>query len=453
MLPLLTCSQIRSLEKKLIEKYKLDESNLIDNVAQFCYKEIEKNIIDKDVLFVCGKGNNASDALSLALLSLEKARTVSIFLCFDSANEENIKRQKMLPESVFVTAIGDNYDTIVDGIFGFGFRGDVSEEIRETIDIINKSRATVISLDVPSAFLVKADYTYTFTSHKVELYDPFLRSNCGSIKLFNPGFREEEIVAEDSFLLLDDDYSIPPFGLDAYKKTRGRVLVLGGSKKYRGAPLLSALSAFHAGAGMVTIYSKKEVIDSFLPFYPSILYREEDDGGCFDYDSIVVGPGWDEGRKDILYSLIEENKKLVIDADAIKLIGKKKLGGKAIITPHIGEFNTLMKNLSLEKSSSIFSDVKNAAKRTEGVIVLKSSIVIISDGEKLFVYDGSNNSLGVAGSGDVLGGIIASFLAILPPLEAAINGTILHQKVGRRLKNELGYYTAEDIIKEIGRER
>lgn len=453
MLPLLTCSQIRSLEKKLIEKYNLDESNLIDNVALFCYKEIEKNIIDKDVLFVCGKGNNASDALSLALLSLEKAKSVSVFLCFESGNGENIKRQKMLPPSVFITSITDKYDTIVDGIFGFGFRGEVSEEIRDTIDAINRSSATVISLDVPSAFLVKADYTYTFTSHKLELYNPTLRSRCGTIKLFNPGFREEEIISEDTFLLLDDDYSVPPFSLDAYKKTRGRVLVVGGSKKYRGAPLLSALAAFHTGSGMVTIYSKKEVIDSLLPIYPSILYREEDSKDSFDYDSIVVGPGWDEGRKDILYSLVEEKKKLVIDADAIKLIGKKKLEGRAIITPHIGEFNTLMKNLSLEKSSSIFSDVKNAAKKTESVIVLKASVVIISDGEKLFVYDGVNNSLGVAGSGDVLSGIIASFLALFSPLEAAINGTILHQRVGRKLKNELGYYTAEDIIKEIGRER
>lgn len=453
MLPLLTCSQISSLEKRLIEKYSLDESNLIDKVALFCYKEIEKSIIDKDVLFVCGKGNNASDALSLAFLSLEKAKSVSVLLCFDSANEENIKRQRMLPESVFVTSLTRDYDTIVDGIFGFGFRGEVSEKIREIINAINKTNATIISLDVPSAFLVKADYTYTFTSHKIELYNPTFRSNCGIIKLFNPGFREEEIVSEDSFLLLDDDYSIPPFSLDAYKKTRGRVLVIGGSKKYRGAPLLSALSAFHSGAGMVTIYSEKEVIDSFLPFYPSILYREEGDYGDFDYDSIVVGPGWDEGRKDILYFLIDEKKKLVIDADAIKLIGKKKLENRAIITPHIGEFNTLMKNLSLEKSTSIFSDVKNAAKKTESVIVLKASVVIISDGEKLFIYDGANSSLGVAGSGDVLSGIIASFLALFSPLEAAINGTILHQRVGKKLKNELGYYTAEDIIKEIGRER
>lgn len=453
MLPLLSCSQIRVLEKKFIEKYKLDESNLIDNVASFCYREIEKEIEKKDVLFVCGKGNNASDALSLALLSLEKAKSVSVYLCFDSANEENIKRQKMLPSSVFVTSLSSHYDTIVDGIFGFGFRGEVSKEIRATIDLINKSGSTVISLDVPSAFLVKATYTYTFTSHKKELYNPLTRNCCGLIKLFNPGFKEDEIVAEDSFLLLDDDYSVPPISLDGYKKTRGRVLVVGGSKKYRGAPLLSALSAFHTGSGMVTILSKKEVSDSLLPFYPSILYREEDDGENFDYDSILLGPGWNEGRKDILYSLIDENKKLVIDADAIKLIGKKKLNNRAIITPHIGEFNTLMKNLSLEKSSSIFDDVKKAAKETEGVIVLKSSVVIISDGERLFVYDGANNSLGVAGSGDVLSGIILSFLALSSPLEAAINGTILHQRVGRRLKEELGYYTAEDIIKEIGRER
>ena len=90
----------------------------------------------------------------------------------------------------------------------------------------------------------------------------------------------------------------------------------------------------------------------------------------------------------------------------------------------------------------------------DAVVVIKTSVVWIFYKEKSYVYDGSNPSLGVAGSGDVLSGIIGAFLSRgMDPMESAINGVILHQKCGRSLRESLGFYTSEDLIEEVGKER
>ncbi len=448
MFQLLSSNEASSLDKSLIEKYGLSERALVSNAALGAYENYKFLFVGKRVLFVVGKGNNGSDALALASLVLPVAEKVKIYCHYDSGNEENEYRKRVLPRELFVDGI-EEADTIVDGLFGVRYRLNIDEKTKEVIDKINKSSAVVLSLDTPSCYLIKADYTITFMCYKGEMFDFDKRSYCGSVKLFNPGFPHHAVSSGNSFLLEESDYKVKSFDLSDYKNTRGHVIVVGGSTKYPGAPILSALSAFHTGAGKVSVVSTPLVRKTILSSYPSIMASNT----LIEADSYVVGPGWNKGSRKLLEEVVEKKKPVVVDADGIKLLGGVSLSHNGVVTPHIGEFRTLLKVLGID-NADIEDNIKSAARVLEAVVVLKGPTVMISDGDKLYVVDGANPSLGVAGSGDVLSGIIGSFLALgMNVLESAVNGSLLHQKSGRILSDRLGFYSAEDLIEEIGRNR
>lgn len=450
---LFSIKESQALDRRLIGERSLSEEKLIDSAAAMAYGASKAHIENKSVLFLVGKGNNGSDALEMARLSIGYAKGVYVYPLFPTGNEENMRRRRLLDESVFVSSLVET-DTIVDGVFGFSFRGKLDERLEELFLRVEESKAYKIALDLPSAFSYKADLTVTFMCRKSEMYYPGNREKCGRIEVFNPGFSEDAIPSSSVSLLEDDDYSVSPLSSSSYKNRRGHLLVAGGSERYPGAPLLSSLSAFHAGVGLVTMLSERSVLDKVYATHPSIMGIGKEHLSSVAYGASVVGPGWNEGDRETLLSLVAEGKPMVVDADAIKLIkAGDSFNRKAVITPHLGELRTLSGNLKI-KSDDFLSLIKTIAITLEAVLVVKCDTVWITDGEKVYVYDGSNPSMGVAGSGDVLSGIIGAFLAKGDdPMTAAINGVILHQNSGKTLSRTLGYYTAEDLIMEVGRER
>lgn len=452
MLPLLTLSASSELDRTLISECDLDEHSLVSNAALGTFEALGSLFEGKRVLFVAGKGNNGSDALALASLVIPVASSVSVYCHFLDGGEENMRRRSSLPTSLFVDSIIDA-EVIVDGLFGVKCRLPLDERTQAVVDEINSSRAVVIALDVPSAFLIKADYTVTFMCHKTEMYSPSNRAFCGRIILFNPGFPEKRINGDGkTFLLRDDDYNPPCIPIDGYKNTRGHLCIAGGSDRYPGAPLLSGLAAFHTGAGKVSILSTDRVRNAVLSSYPSLMCAD----GSADlllYDSFVLGPGWDKGSGNILLRVSETGKNYVVDADAIKLLPDMKCGGRAVITPHIGEFRMLLGLLGFDEGD-IIKNALRAARELECIVVVKGVTVIITDGSAVYIADGANPSLGVAGSGDVLSAVIGAFLASgSSPIDAAVNGTLLHQRSGRKASLIYGFYSAEELIRIIGRER
>lgn len=453
MTPLYSLKQSSAMDHALIEKFSLSEDKLIESAAKGAFEISMPQIKDKDVLFLVGKGNNGSDALSMARLSLGVAKNVYVLLLFDGGNQENMRRRELLPPSVFVSDFR-SADTIVDGVFGFSFHGEIKGRIREIFDEVERSDSYKIALDVPSGFSYCASSTITFMCGKSELYYPENRAKCGIIHLYNPGFPENGYENADTFLLSPSDYSVPSFHPSAYKNTRGHLLIAGGSDRYPGAPLLSSLAAFHSGCGLVTLLSKKSVLDRVYNAYPSIMGIEKGLMGIIKNNAFLLGPGWDEGDREVLDKAKESGKNMVLDADAIKLIVKgDSFSSKAVLTPHKGEFRTLCSNLEIE-DDDFLERAKKVSYSLDAVLVIKTSVVWIVYKEKAFVYDGENPSLGVAGSGDVLSGIIGAFLSSgMDILSASINGVILHQRCGKTLSDKLGFYSAEDIIEEVGRER
>ena len=444
------------LDHELIRKYSLEERELIDNAGSGAYSIIKNKLVGKRVLFVIGKGNNGADGLEVArLASLDGVDSYLMYL-FDSGSNENVRRRKTL--SLPTSDSIDNFDVIVDAIFGFGFKGELDQKLSDIIDSINKSSSYVISLDFPSAMRVKADETIIFMVDKLDLLNPETRENAGRVTLLNPGFPHDELVeSRDGIYLLEDkDLTVKPFGIADYKNSRGHVAVVGGSLRYPGAPILAIKSAFKTGAGLVTLVSKEELLLYTFGYYPSVILRKEEEVDFQVYSSIVVGPGWDEGNEKVLEKAIEARKPIVIDADGIKLLKGKTLNNKGIITPHIGEYKRLCSLLDISfdinSADSLLESIHKVASNLECVVILKGSTVWISDGDKTYIYDGCNPSLGVAGSGDVLSGIIGALLSSgESTLSAAINGVILHQMAGVSAHSRYHYYSAEELIGEIKR--
>lgn len=437
---------MNALDGDLRARYHLESSDLVCRAAGNVLALTRDRILSKHVLVLVGRGNNGSDALSYALLAKDLCH-ISLWFCPGTANELNSHlRRRCAAAGLEIVSDPVCCDVVVDGIFGCAFHPPVSDEVMAVIDKVNAMDAYRISMDVPSAYLFKADLCVTFSILKREQYTIENRGCCGKIVLSNPGFPESELkkVASDVMLLEDGDYSVGPVPDVSFKNRRGHVAVLGGSSRYTGAPRLSAKASFHAGAGLVSIYTSSDAYLAVSTYLPAIVRC----GGFHDegYDSLVIGPGWgDEGSRDAFFL----PKKKVLDADAIKLIRKgDRFSGLAIITPHVGEFRRLCSNLGLEEDAGIVSSALDA------VVVLKSHVTEVAFASKRFICDGMNASLGVAGSGDVLAGIIGAFLASgQDVLEAAVNGVLLHRKCGRACRDRLGFYDSLELVKEVGRLR
>lgn len=452
MLPIFKTIDAKNFDHKAIADYHLSESELIDSVALGVYRSAKEHFINKDVLFLVGKGNNGSDALALCSLILKEAKSVKVLCISQEGNEENMRRRKILPKSVFVSSPSPS-DTIVDGLFGFGFDRKLTKELETLIDNINSYNSYVIALDIPSAFRIKADETFTFTLNKIELFYPENREKSGKISLYNPGFPMENAPLSKMFLLSDEDYNIKNFDITDFKNKRGHLLVVGGSERYKGAPILTSLASFHGGVGLVTLSSDKEVLDASFAHYPSIMLLPIDKLSAIKVDAIACGMGWEEGKRDVLEYISKNKIKATLDSGAFSSLLGLTFSYKAVITPHYGEYKRILKLLDFDKED-IVENLKAISRTLEVIVVMKTSVVWITDGESVYLYDGSNPSLGVAGSGDVLSGLIGAFLAFgLEPLEASIMGVILHQKSGKMAQKKFGYYTSEELIEEIGRER
>ena len=453
MFPVYSLEKAAEKDHELIARYHLDESILIDNAAQGVFQAVS-SFIHGRILVMAGPGNNGSDGLALVSILLDHGYKPDLFLLYEKGNEENLKRRKTLPSGIRIVSDTSGYDTVFDALFGFSFHGTADGRTLKALQDA-RSAATVIAVDVPSAGAIAADYTVSLMCWKDVLFEPLSRGRNGKLFFYNPGFPENELISSpyDIYLLAEDDLSLPEMKISDYKNTRGHLAVLGGSERYTGAPRLTARSAFFSGAGLVSIITDS---DRIRDENPAVIITPPSSADLSSYGSLVVGPGWDSGDSGLFRKAVESGKNLVIDADALRFVPGYKLGGRAVLTPHVGEYRKLAAALGvpdgLGNADALAASLKRISMETESIIVLKASSVWITDGRRIRIYDGANPSLGVAGSGDVLSGVTgALLLSGLSPFDAAVNAVILHQKAGRKAHEEYGYYSAEELILSVGR--
>ncbi|MGC8503077.1 NAD(P)H-hydrate dehydratase, partial [Desulfurella sp.] len=235
---------------------------------------------------------------------------------------------------------------------------------------------------------------------------------------------------------------------NSHKGNFGHIAIVGGSIGKSGAVILAANAALRSGAGLVSAVVPDCINTAFESSCTEAMsYPVKDKGGFFskesfddivnfvrDKDVICFGMGlgvFDDGL-DLLESLLELKKPMVIDADGLNVLSKnvnllKKVSSPVILTPHPKEFSRLIGQTTAEVLKNRLKLVKEFAKKNNVILILKMADTLISNGESIFINTSGNPGLSTGGSGDVLSGIIASLIAQNNDvLYASCMGVFLH---------------------------
>ncbi|HJR95940.1 MAG TPA: NAD(P)H-hydrate dehydratase [Gaiellaceae bacterium] len=325
----------------------------------------------------------------------------------------------------------EGYDVVIDALFGTGFHGEPRPDAAELIARINAATAPVVSVDVPSGVdastgeiagaAVEADLTVTFHAPKVGLVVAPGRFRAGRFAVADIGL--EGAVTElrrATRAVLND---VPRRKAGDSKYTAGSALVVGGQPGMTSAACLTAMAAFRADAGYVALAVPVEALSAAetLALEPvKIPWQEEDAvdtirAAAERATAIALGPGLGRGpqRSALVRDLLEQvDLPAVVDADALFELDPVEREAPTVLTPHAGELGRLLGRDSEWVDAHRLAAAREAAQRFGAVVLLKGSDTLIAspDGTTV-VSDHGPPSLATAGTGDVLTGIVAAFLA------------------------------------------
>lgn len=405
-----------------------------------------------------GTGNNGGDAWVVADQLARAGAPVSIELLGDPRTDDARRARDDAREAIASAEGAINPAVIVDGVLGTGLKGEASGEAAAAILAINASRTPVVSLDVPSGvdsttggggIVVRADITCTYGTLKRGLL--LRRDEAGEIITVDIGLGSSGYTPVCGLSLVDVDWvrnAIPPIPSDAHKGVRRRLAVIGGGEGMAGAPMLAARGAMRSGIGMVQLLvspNNVHVVQSALPETMAARWpvtAEDQERLTHWAHVLLIGPGL--GRSAMTRALVERllvewKGPVVLDADALNVFeGEPRslgslLGARpALVTPHPIEAARLLRLKPQELIARRFEVGVELAKQLGATVVLKGPPTVISapDGRVAVSASGAP-TLGVAGSGDVLAGIIATLLGqTLDPFSAGCCGAWIHGRAG-----------------------
>jgi len=262
---------------------------------------------------------------------------------------------------------------------------------------------------------------------------------------------------------------IPVRKLSSRKGDNGKVLVLGGSYIYHGAPALSSLAALKTGSDLVYTCVPKINVQSTRAVSPNLIVIPLTDSKLtrgavnkllgqipVDLDSATIGMGLSiqdpEALKLLVKSLLDRDVRISLDATALVNYILPLLSGKnVVVTPHAGEFKKMFGEAPPESKKARIAIVEKFAKEYSITILLKGPTDIISDGEKTYLNPTNTPGMTVGGTGDILSGIIAAMLARnRNGLESAVISAYFNGLAGKSTQKKLGpHMTATDLLDEL----
>jgi hydroxyethylthiazole kinase-like uncharacterized protein yjeF len=360
----------------------------------------------------------------------------------------------------------DGYDVVVDALFGTGFHGEPRREAAALIERMNAAEVPVVSVDLPSGVdastgevagaVVDADLTVTFHGLKLGLLVAPGRFHSGRVVVADIGLTPsttEHRLATPRLLDL-----VPRRKPGDTKYTAGSVLVVGGEPGMTGAVCLTAMAALRADAGYVTIAvpaASLQVVETKVLEPVKLPWEDEN---AFEVISsaaeraraVALGPGLGRGehRKQLVRELLERlDLPMVVDADALFGLEPFQRSAPTVLTPHAGELARLLGTDSEWVGAHRLEAAQTAAERFEAVVLLKGpDSIVAGPGSGVIVSDAGGASLATAGTGDVLTGVIAAFLAKgLEPQLAAAAGAFAHGTAGTLVSHATGL-VASDLL-------
>lgn len=477
---LATSSQLKRYDQALLDSgYSIEE--LVDKASDCLIKHFNYH----KVLIVCGPGNNGADGISLGIKLFKQGKDVLICLCgkkekLSKANAYYLDEALALDMNClfidddsldYFQQIVDDFDVIVDALFGFGLNSDLRGNVKYIVEMINNVvDSEIIAIDIPTGLnpdtgkpynsCICATKTITLTAYKLAFLNPESELYTGDVileLLDAKSFHEEMLLSQ----VIDKKwakYNLKQRVYDGHKGTYGKVLHITGCHNYRGAALLAAKAAVYAGSGMVSVCSNEKVIDALSINVPEAtsIFRNSFNTSWFNgIDSLLIGSGLglNEDSEELVINVLKNSKiPTVIDGDALTILAKHQElletnHAPWVLTPHHGEFKRFK---DFDNIADMVDYANEFARKYQVVLVLKGPNTLITDGYETYRMLSGNKGMSSAGMGDTLAGMISSFIGQgYTVKDGAILGTYLHGLCGDEVFKDNYTVVASKLIDKI----
>lgn len=469
---LLTSEQMRAADAFTIKNKEITSIDLMESAALAFVGAFAEEVPDHEtsIAVLCGKGNNGGDGLAVARLLKDTGYTnVSVYLIAFSGKvtedyTDNLKRLEDLWFPLLTVNKAEELpelkeQVIIDAVLGSGLNTELDGDYKELAQKVNALNRHVIAIDVPTGFpaegelkpdsvYLKADLVICFERPKINFFFPESAQAMKHFKVVSIGLDEDFIQKSSSsyHLLEASDIRdlIKPRESFTHKGTYGHALIIAGQQKTMGAALLAAKACLHAGAGLTTVSIPESGLTALNTALPEVMYMDRADlihsDQVVKFNAIAVGPGLGTAKEsvDILKNIFQLNVPLVIDADALNILGNSpellaQLPANAVLTPHMKEFDHIF-----GRHNSWWARLETARKKAvelKSVIILKNQYTFIIDQSgNVTINPTGNPGMAQGGMGDVLTGVCASFTAQgYSAWEVAIIACYIHGRAGDEL--------------------
>ncbi len=501
---ILSLNQIKKMDQYCIDYESISSIQLMERAAKSCFEWIINNIQLKTVPFIIlsGNGNNGGDGVCLArMLHLHGVEVIVYILNIsnNSSRDFLISKKKALKYGVELQNIYEkgefpsldkNESYLVDAIFGTGYNRIIKNKYWKSFfyHINNKNKfKCVISIDIPSGLfmeksqnnfetIIKATHTLSFQTPKLPFLFPSYVDYIGKWYLLDIGWNHHFLQKMNTKnILVDETYINTLLNNKKNKRKKfshkgdyGHGIIIGGSYGMIGAVALSGEASLRSGIGKLTIYVPScgyQIIQTLLPeaiiktnnekYLNEIVIKN-------NINAICIGMGMGKNYKTIkaLENFLKNKDNsipMIIDADAINILSERIellnfIPENTIITPHPKEFSRLFGLWKNEYHK--LNMLRKISKKYKIFVILKGAYSIISTPKGVIYFNTTGNpGMSTAGSGDVLSGIIMSFLSQgYSPKKSCIMGVYLHGLSGDIASKKFSQQSliSRDINKYIG---
>jgi NAD(P)H-hydrate epimerase len=498
---ILTAEQMKSIDRRATDRFAIPSLLLMENAALAVTDAIfEHYATSERVSIFCGPGSNGGDGLAVARHLENRGVVPAVFIlgdrrkyAGDAATNLTICQRLAIPmydvtdSDSLATALvhAADADVVVDALFGTGLNRPPEGIYAEAIESMNELGLPIVAVDVPSGAnassaqpfdpCVQAAVTVTFAAPKIcHVFEP-AAVLCGEVIVADISIPDAAIQDEAVTLALTTPADVRPFLAlrlaSTHKGTYGHVGIVAGSPGKAGAAVMCARGAIRTGAGLVTVATDPSTaavvnagsVESMTFPIEKAWSRPEVTTFLGGKDAALVGPGLGDDEES--YAFVRDiikgiEQPLVIDASGLNAFaGRAKEinphGRPRIITPHPGEMARLLGSTTKDVVANRIDVAGQAARLCKCVVVLKGHQTLIADPEgHVNVNPTGNPGMASGGMGDVLGGMIAAFLARgVDPFDAACVAVYLHGFAGDLLKEEMGDtgLAAMDLAERIPR--
>ena len=503
-----TVEQMRELERRAVAAG-TSEDTLMETAGLGVARAVAQvldGIRGRRVVVLVGPGNNGGDGMVAARYLADWGSLVTLYMTSarrrdDKFEDCRARRVRIVeasedPEQWQLSSYLQLADAVIDAVLGIGSERPLEGQLRHVIGVIQQlrsesTRPKLIAVDLPTGingdtgacddFCFPADITLTLGAPKAGLFRFPGAGYVGRLETLSIGLpdgadADVELELADSAMVRG---LLPPRPIDAHKGSFGHVIVVAGSRRFIGAPILAAASAYRAGAGLVTLAAPESVYrlaagqlleQVHLPLAETADGHIAKEAGQAAREALagasaaVVGPGLGDAEsvrsflQELLLADPPQEVPVVVDADALNALAgtygwAERLGPSAILTPHPGEMSRLLSKPLGELEQDRVATARHAAASWSQIVVLKGAHTVVAapDG-RCTLSPFANPALATAGTGDVLSGIIGALLAQgAPPYSAAVAGVYVHATAGERLREEMGDagLLASDLLPRI----